>query len=92
MNEIMTDNRELINVTRSRTYGKLGPIPRELGRTGITRTTYRYKVPQFYNLLPTQMTSLNRKKQFSNWARSFLRNPSDILADHSPQLLSLEVY
>jgi hypothetical protein len=38
--QLMTDTRTTPHATRSQTHHKLGPIPRDLGRTAITRATY----------------------------------------------------
>jgi hypothetical protein len=92
MAQLMADNRNTTHTTRALQHHKLRPIPRQLGRTAITRTSYRYRAYALYNKLPTQVTSIARKKQFANQAKRFSKNTLDIPPDHAPHLISLENY
>jgi hypothetical protein len=86
MAQLMADNRTISHTTRALQHHKLGPIPRQLGRTAITRAIYRYRAYGLYSKLPTQITTIVRKKQFANRAKRFAKNSQDIPPDHAPHL------
>jgi hypothetical protein len=77
LSELMSTNEPTDpHNTRSKASSKLGPAPRNLGRTTTTKFNYRSKAYTMYNSLPGTITSISSKVRFSKWIKRYLKDPN----------------
>ena len=69
--------------TRLSGPNKIGPRPRNIGRTLITRNQFRSKAYHYYAKLPENIQNLAQLDHFTKWTKKFLKygaeNPNDKL-------------
>ena len=79
----MAKNKDNARQTRILANNKLGNRPHNIGRTNITKNTYRYRAYDYYNILPAVLTNINKKNIFSKRMKRYLINKNDLPRLHT---------
>jgi hypothetical protein len=75
--------------TRSMSNGKLGPRPRAIGATGLSKYTFIAKAFELYNSIPSIITAIQGPKMFSRRLKMFLVNHDNVPSIHDKGFRSL---
>ena len=57
---------------------KLGPRPKGVGRTLITKHQYRAKSYDYWHQVPPEIQSIQKPKLFKKWLKRALKDPKDL--------------
>ena len=57
---------------------RLGPRPKNVGRTKLTRYHFRASAYQIYGNIPHEITLLKSKEKFKKWIKRFQKSKTDI--------------
>ena len=60
--------------TQNSVSGKIGPRPRNIRRTTITKSHYRSNAYHVYSLLPQSITEIKENHRLKKWTKRFLKN------------------
>ena len=78
--------------TRTRLSGpnKIGPRPKKVGRTLITRNQFRAKAYVYYSRIPENIQNLAQLDHFTKWTKKFLKYGSENPNEKLPKFLNTE--
>ena len=57
---------------------KLGPRPRNVGRTRLTKYHYRAQAYHYWDLIPDEVKKITQKPLFKKWSKRTLKNKKDL--------------
>ena len=71
--------------TRTNIGNKLGPKPKETGKSQYTKDTFCSRIYEIYNDLPSILTSIPDKKTFGIHLKRYLFNPKCLPSSSDPK-------
>ena len=78
-------NNENARVTRNSTDRKIGIRGNDIGRTNVTKNTFRYRIYDIYNKIPGILTNIKSKNLFSTRLKRYIYNKNDIPDYNDPK-------
>ena len=76
-----------INPISTRLSGpnKLGPRPKSVGRTMVTKRQFRAQAYDFYSVIPEDIKSLSNYNHFTKWVKTFYKHGATTAYDKLPR-------